>query len=121
MQSWPLRSVGFYLDGSINGGNSGGPIVSASGDVVGVVTQRRFLGAPDMQRMAAEAEALRDFAAKSAQQGHILITRFDFGQLLGLIGRSNGLIKEVVEANSNAGIGIGYFIRYAAVGAKRTN
>ena len=36
------RDKGFYIDGSVNGGNSGGPIVDPrGGGVIGVVTQRR--------------------------------------------------------------------------------
>src|SRR3972149_6104407 len=42
----------FYIDGSVNGGNSGGPIVDAeTGDIVGIVTQRRFLGAQSLQEL----------------------------------------------------------------------
>lgn len=42
----------FYIDGSVNGGNSGGPVVDESGALRGIVTQRRFLGGDDLEEMA---------------------------------------------------------------------
>ena len=43
--SGPANPNGFYVDGSVNGGNSGGPIIDGTtGLAIGIVTQRRFMG-----------------------------------------------------------------------------
>lgn len=50
----------FYIDGSVNGGNSGGPIVDMTDlSVVGIVTQRRFMGGKDLEIISSEANRLK--------------------------------------------------------------
>ena len=105
----------FYIDGSVNGGNSGGPIVDPSdGRVVGIVTQRRFLGASDLAQLAKSAEQLRAHCQAIARQGSLQIMGIDFGAVSQLMAEAMLLIRQVLEANANTGIGIGYSIHFVA-------
>lgn len=103
----------FYIDGSVNGGNSGGAIVDTSdGTVIGIVTQRRFLGAQDLDKLRAAAEQLRYHCQQIAGKGGVQIIGIDFGGFSSLMAEAMLLIQEVLEANANTGIGIGYSIRF---------
>ncbi len=109
----PLENGGFYMDGSINGGNSGGPILDLeTGEVVGIVTQRRFLFAPELAQMAKQARELEDYCNGIAKQGSVVLMGMDFSQVIRMIAASNQLIRRVIEVNANSGIGIGYSIRH---------
>ena len=58
--SGPANPNGFYVDGSVNGGNSGGPIIDGTtGLAIGIVTQRRFMGAPNSGNFARKLHNLR--------------------------------------------------------------
>ncbi len=104
----------FYIDGSVNGGNSGGPIVDMSdGTVIGIVTQRRFLGAQDLDELRAAAKQLRAHCQQIAGRGSVQIMGIDFGSFSSLMAEAMLLIQEVLEANANTGIGIGYSIQFA--------
>jgi hypothetical protein len=110
-----LDDKAFYIDGSVNGGNSGGPIVDASeGSVVGVVTERRFLGAPYLYQLAREAERLRTHCESMARLGSVEIMGINFGEFGKLMAEAMLLMREVLEANANTGIGIGYSIRFVS-------
>lgn len=103
----------FYIDGSVNGGNSGGPIIDISeGSVIGIVTQRRFLGAQDLSQLRAAAEQLRTHCQQIAGRGSVQIMGIDFGGFSSLMAEAMLLIREVLEANANTGIGIGFSIRF---------
>lgn len=105
----------FYLDGSVNAGNSGGPIVDMSdGTVIGIVTQRRFLGAQDLGELRVTAQQLRAHCQQIAGRGSVQIMGIDFGSFSSLMADAMLLIQEVIEANANAGIGIGFSIRFAS-------
>jgi trypsin-like peptidase len=105
----PCLEDAFYIDGSVNGGNSGGPAVNKKGALVGIVTQRRFLGADDLEEMSEEAQALADYCNRLAQQaGSASIMGIDFGRFAGLVGRSNGLLARSLLDNANVGLGIVY-------------
>lgn len=55
--SGPVSQIGFYIDGSVNGGNSGGPIIDVIDEtIIGIVTQRRFLGVSQLQEISARAK-----------------------------------------------------------------
>ncbi|RMD48007.1 MAG: serine protease, partial [Ignavibacteria bacterium] len=104
----------FYIDGSVNGGNSGGPIIDRSdGAVIGIVTQRRFLGAQDLRQLAETANQLRDHCQRIAQGGgSVQIMGIDFGGFSRLMAEAMLLIGETLEANANTGIGIGFSIAF---------
>jgi hypothetical protein len=105
------RTKTFYIDGSVNGGNSGGPIVDRdSGKVIGIVTQRRFLGSQDLEAMAEEAERLATHCRGIQGQGGVSIMGIDFGSFAGMLSQSNMLLAQVLNANANTGLGIGFGI-----------
>ena len=109
----------FYLDGSVNGGNSGGPIVDPDdGRAVGIVTQRRFLGAQDLAQLRAAAEQLRAHCQAIAGRGGVQIMGIDFGSFSQMQAEAMLLIREVLEANANTGIGIGFAIDFVLAACK---
>jgi len=103
----------FYIDGSVNGGNSGGPIVDLSdGSLIGIVTQRRFLGGTDLEDLQEAAEQIQEHCRRIAGRGGVQIMGIDFGAFAALMADAMVLIKEVLVANANTGIGIGYSAKF---------
>jgi len=110
-----LKEGVFYIDGSVNGGNSGGPIVDPSDErVVGMVTQRRFLGAQDMDDLSKGADRLRSYCQGMAGRGSAIIMGIDFGGFAQMMAEALVLIRQVLDANANTGIGIGYSIEFVS-------
>jgi len=116
-----LNDSVFYIDGSINGGNSGGPIIDCSdGTVIGIVTQRRFLGAQDLRQLAETASQLRSHCQRIAQSGgSVQIMGIDFGGFSRLMAEAMLLIGETLETNANTGIGIGFSIASVSIACER--
>ncbi len=111
--SGPANAHAFYVDGSVNGGNSGGPIVDiSSGEVIGIVTQRRFLGGQSLQNLGQQISQLSQHCAGIAKQGSVKIMGIDFGQFANFMAQGLGAMSQVIEANANSGIGIGFVIDY---------
>ncbi|MDD3878974.1 MAG: serine protease [Syntrophomonas sp.] len=111
--SGPAADNGFYIDGSVNGGNSGGPIVDTEDFcIVGIVTQRRFLGANQLQLISSRANELQKQCQNMSGKGGVHIMGIDFAQFANLMGESFSLSSSIIEANANAGIGIGYHIKF---------
>ena len=108
------ETLGFYIDGNVNPGNSGGPIVDiGSGKVVGIASARRFVGAQDMKAICDECAKLTKHLHAVASQGGVQIMGVDFVGFAGLMAQSLELVKRALDANANTGIGIGYHIRFA--------
>ncbi|MBX3065225.1 MAG: trypsin-like peptidase domain-containing protein [Anaerolineae bacterium] len=105
----------FYIDGSVNGGNSGGPIVDFSdGKIIGIVTQRRFIFAnkTDWDQIATTAKELREhYQTISASGGGAFLMGIDFVKFSAVMAEAMSLLQKVVESNANTGIGIGYSIK----------
>lgn len=97
----------FYVDASINGGNSGGPVVDVeSGRVVGQVYASRFLGAPELEELSDEAQKLAEYCARLGGGGGVAIMGIDFGTFAQAMARSNLLLAASLRANANTGIGL---------------
>jgi hypothetical protein len=113
--SAPCGSKGFYIDGSINGGNSGGPIVSAaSGEVLGIVTQRRFIGGAQLDKLGPQVNQIAQHCKAMAKGGAgIAIMGVDFGGYATMMAEGFGALSEVIAGNANCGIGIGFKIGFA--------
>ena len=106
---------GFHLDGTVNGGNSGGPVVDpARGEVVGIVTQRRFMGGPDLEKLAQEGAQLAQYTTQLQNLGSVQLMGIDFGDFANLVGASFGLLAQSLQANANAGIGVAFSIEWVA-------
>jgi S1-C subfamily serine protease len=112
------EDLGFYLDGPVNGGNSGGPVVSVeTGKVVGITTASRYMTDDEWERLASEAQQLEAHCAALAdprQTGGatsmVGIQGIDFREFAEMVARSNRLIRRMLEANANTGLGIGFNI-----------
>lgn len=112
--SGPSNNHVFYIDGSVNGGNSGGPIVDSEAvNVIGIVTQRRFLGGDSLQALSQPIAELSSHCQAIANNGSVNIMGVDFGRFANLIANDLGAITNVLEANANTGIGIGFKIDFA--------
>jgi S1-C subfamily serine protease len=111
--SGPSNAHAFYVDGSVNGGNSGGPIIeAATGNVIGIVTQRRFVGGQSLQSLGPQVSQLSQQCADVASRGSALITGIDFGAFASMMAKGLQSLSQVLEANANSGIGIGFKIDF---------
>jgi len=107
--SAPLENHKFYLDGMVNGGNSGGPIIDAdSGLVVGIITARRYVNGEKAKALEAEVAELRGQLSSASKNISVAIMGVDFGQMADMFGRSLQVITELMDLNANSGIGVGY-------------
>jgi S1-C subfamily serine protease len=103
----PCEDDAFYMDGSVNGGNSGGPVVDSEGLLVGIVTQRRFLSGSDLEAMSEEAEQLAAYCG-SISGAQVLLMGIDFGQFAGAVSKANKLLAASLMQNANTGLGIAF-------------
>lgn len=111
--SGPANTHAFYIDGSVNGGNSGGPIIDINtGELMGIVTQRRFLGAQSLQTLGQQVSHLAQHCEAIANRGSVQIMGIDFGQFANMMAQGLRAISQVIEANANSGIGIGFKIKF---------
>jgi hypothetical protein len=93
----------------VHGGNSGGPIVDAETLLlIGIVTQRRFFGDPEMRRIDNEMKELQDGTAQWATHGSVQIMGIDFGAFAGEIAKIARVTNDLIRLNSTTGIGVGY-------------
>ncbi|KZP46620.1 hypothetical protein XF28_01045 [Escherichia coli] len=107
--SAPMELGRFAIDGMVNGGNSGGPIIDrASGELVGVVTRRRYLMGDQADAFSEEIENLRQYLAAASQHGSVAIMGVNFGQMADMFGRSLQIVSDMMLLNANSGIGIGF-------------
>jgi len=103
----------FYIDGSVNGGNSGGPIIDLSdGKVIGIITQRRFFGSQELEKLKQESEQLENYCKAISKNMKFEITGIDFAGYIALISKAMKLIGNAITLNANTGIGIGYSIKF---------
>lgn len=118
--SAPISNLGFYIDGSVNGGNSGGPIIDASdGKVIAIVTQRRFMGGDEMEGILEESQKLQDHLTNIAGRGSVNIMGVDFGDFSLKMAQTIQVLNSVISQNANSGIGIGFNIRFVVEGCKQ--
>ena len=111
--SGPFGKVGFYIDGSVNGGNSGGPIIDMSDmKVIGIVTQRRFLTPMDLNQVNRKLEDIYKHFQQMGGRAGVIISGVDFGQFAQLMSESFNIFRIILEAKANTGIGIGYRIEF---------
>lgn len=107
--SAPLDAGRFALDGMVNGGNSGGPIIDReTGEAIGIVTQRRYVLPPDAQQLSNEVAQLRGYLAQAAQQISVEVMGVNFGQMADMFSRSLQMVNEMMNLNANPGIGTGF-------------
>lgn len=107
--SAPMEHGRFAIDGMVNGGNSGGPIIDPdSGEAVGIVTQRRYMMGDQAEAFGQEIQQLRQYLASVRQQSSVAIMGVDFGQMADMFGRSLQIVSDMMSQNANSGIGIGF-------------
>lgn len=111
--SGPFDKVGFYIDGSVNGGNSGGPIIDMNDmTVIGVVTKRRFLTPIDLDQVNKTLNDVKGHFQKMGGRAGVIIAGVDFGAFAQLMSKAFDTFRVILEANANTGIGIGYRIEF---------
>lgn len=118
--SGPFNNLGFYIDGSVNGGNSGGPIIDITDElIIGVVTQRRFLGSVKLQEISEKAKQLQSHCNAIAGIGNVHIMGVNFTEVMSLMSESFLISNLIIETNANTGIGIGYHIKFVVEECKK--
>lgn len=105
--SAPLETHKFCLDGMVNGGNSGGPIVDPdNGLVVGIVTKRRYPGWETADEISKQAKVLSENIKRSSIG--ISVGGLNFSEMNQMYAESLNVIVNLISQNANSGIGIGF-------------
>jgi S1-C subfamily serine protease len=105
--------IGFYIDGAVNGGNSGGPIVDTdTGDAVGLVTYKRYVEPDEFQRVIQELQDVRE--ASEERTGFLHDRGVDMQKQARVLAEAGELLEQALKLNANTGIGIGQPIHHAA-------
>ena len=100
----------FTIDGMVNGGNSGGPIIdSETGKTLGIVTQRRFILADKHRELTQKIANLRARLAQISSGGdQASIMGIDFIGISSAFSEALDLTCKMLDSNANPGIGIGF-------------
>lgn len=108
---------GFYLDGSVNLGNSGGPIVDKdTGEVVGIITESRVYQSESLEEMIDLLTGVQQQLSRIQEVHDTTINRVDVEDL------AMDSIQEIQDAidiladNVSSGIGVGYSISHVLDG-----
>lgn len=105
--------TGFYIDGAVNGGNSGGPIVHIdTGEAAGLVTYKRYVEPDKFQRVIQELQDVREASAE--RTGFIHDRGADIQKQARVLAEAGELLEQTLRLNANTGIGIGKPIYHAA-------
>lgn len=117
--SSPFSKVGFYIDGSVNGGNSGGPVIDVNDkSAIGIVTQKRFLMPLDMDKVTSALNGVQEYVKSIQGGGGVSIMGIDFAKFAQIISYSSTLTRQVLEANASTGIGIAFRIEFVTQACK---
>jgi len=84
-------------------------------NVIGIVTQRRFLGASNLQNISSQIEQVSRYCHQISNRGSVFISGIDFGQFAQLMADSLLIGNKVIKANANSGIGIGFNIKFVTM------
>ncbi len=111
--SGDYNKLGFYIDASINGGSSGGPIVDfESGLLIGIVTKKRFLGGEMLEELRQPMNQLVSHLETNGSS-FMSVGGINFGEFAKTVGIGLRNITNVIESNASTGIGIGFKIKFA--------
>lgn len=109
-KAWVSQVIGteeFVIGGNINAGNSGGPVIEVvSGKVVGIASARRFINAPELDKMKQQQDILINYLRSVSGHGSVSIMGVDFGSFAQVMAESLNLIQQAMISNANTGIGI---------------
>lgn len=98
----------FYLDASVNSGNSGGLIVKISDNsIIGIVTQRRFIRIR-LDEIVKAVNYFRNLAIDQSKKVQIQIGGINYNVgLANQLAEVTNIFRDVVLSNANTGLGIG--------------
>jgi hypothetical protein len=102
---------GFYLDGGVNLGNSGGPIAGAeTGDVVGIVTESRMYRSQPLEDIINDLDRIQQQLLQIQEVHETTINRVDVEALAIETMQELQDAIHILSENSTSGIGVGYSI-----------
>jgi hypothetical protein len=108
-----LGDYGFYLDGSLNPGNSGGPIIDVSDKkVIGIVTFKRFVCKKELEDVEKQIKFIHQHFQKLGGKAGVIISGIDFGEFAQFMSKALEILKYTLVMNANTGIGAGYRIDF---------
>lgn len=105
------HSRGFYFNGSVNLGNSGGPIVSAeSGNVVGIVTESEMYRSESLTESIDALYTIQQQLSQIQEVHETTINRVEVESLVMTTLQEVHDAIDLLSDNVSSGIGVGYDI-----------